>query len=140
MNTTDKKYVLVIDEELPLGLIANTAAILGITLGKLDPTLVGPDVTDGSGLSHAGITAYPIPILKGNKELLSQLRQKLYSPEYSQLTAIDFSDTAQSCLDYDHFTQRMAETSEEDLTYLGMGIFGSKKLINRLTGSMPLLR
>jgi len=29
----EKKGVLVIDSELPIGIIANTAAILGITLG-----------------------------------------------------------------------------------------------------------
>lgn len=41
-----KKCVMVIDESLPLGIIANTAAIMGITLGKKMPEVVGDDVTD----------------------------------------------------------------------------------------------
>ena len=38
------KCVLVIDEAMPRGLAANTAAILGITWGRLRPELVGEDV------------------------------------------------------------------------------------------------
>ena len=34
MDLENEKCVMIIDENLPLGLIANTAAILGITLGK----------------------------------------------------------------------------------------------------------
>ena len=43
------KCVLVIDEAMPRGLAANTAAILGITWGRLRPELVGEDVTDAAG-------------------------------------------------------------------------------------------
>ena len=34
MDLQNEKCVMVIDEHLPLGIIANTAAIMGITLGK----------------------------------------------------------------------------------------------------------
>ncbi|MDQ0200724.1 hypothetical protein J2S10_003926 [Neobacillus ginsengisoli] len=37
MSNLETKCVLVIDENLPLGLIANTAAILGVTLGSMLP-------------------------------------------------------------------------------------------------------
>lgn len=40
---------VVYDEELPLGIIANTAAVMGITLGKAMPEVVGADVRDESG-------------------------------------------------------------------------------------------
>ncbi len=33
MNLENEKCVMIIDEALPLGIIANTAAILGITMG-----------------------------------------------------------------------------------------------------------
>lgn len=36
-----EKCVMVIDEKLPVGLIANTAAILGMTLGRERPQTVG---------------------------------------------------------------------------------------------------
>lgn len=34
MNVENEKCVIVVDENLPLGIIANTAAILGITMGR----------------------------------------------------------------------------------------------------------
>ena len=44
MSLENEKCVIVMDEGLPLGLIANTAAILGITLGKTLPEVVGAAV------------------------------------------------------------------------------------------------
>ena len=44
MDLQNEKCVMVIDEQLPLGIIANTAAVIGITLGKAMPEVVGADV------------------------------------------------------------------------------------------------
>lgn len=57
---------VVYDEELPLRIIANTAAIMGITLGKAMPEVVGEDVRDESGHTHLGIIEFPVPILRGS--------------------------------------------------------------------------
>ena len=46
---------MVIDEQLPSGVIANTAAIMGITLGKKMTEVVGADVADKTGNEHLGI-------------------------------------------------------------------------------------
>lgn len=62
------KCVLVIDEAMPRGLAANTAAILGITWGRLRPELVGEDVTDAAGAIHPGIIRTPVPVLSGRPE------------------------------------------------------------------------
>ena len=40
MDLQNEKCVMVIDEHLPLGIIANTAAIMGITLGKKTPSVI----------------------------------------------------------------------------------------------------
>ena len=44
MNFENEKCVMVIDENLPLGIIANTAEVMGVTLGKIMPDSVGMDV------------------------------------------------------------------------------------------------
>lgn len=49
MDLQNEKCVMIIDESLPLGIIANTAAIMGITLGKQMPEVVGEDVYDRKG-------------------------------------------------------------------------------------------
>lgn len=87
---------VVYDEELPRGIIANTAAVMGITLGKAMPEVVGEDVRDESGHTHLGIIEFPVPILRG-------------SPEST-------------------------------LQYFGVAVCGAKKKVNKLTGSLPLLR
>lgn len=140
MDLHNEKCVMVIDEHLPLGIIVNTAAIMGITLGKKMPEVVGADVTDKTGKEHLGIIEFPVPILKGNAESIKTIRERLYEPDFSDLTVVDFSDLAQGCKTYDEFTEKMKEVSEIDLNYFGIAICGSKKKVNKLTGSMPLLR
>lgn len=140
MNVQNEKCVIVIDESLPIGIIANTAAIMGISLGKNIPNVIGGDVQDLDGYNHPGIIEMPVPILKSSPEKIKELREKLYQEEYSELTVIDFSDLAQSCNDYDDFTYKMSQSPESSLEYFGIAICGSKKKINKLTGSMPLLR
>lgn len=140
MNVQDEKCVIVLDERLPLGIIANTAAILGITLGKAMPEVVGADVTDKTGREHAGIIQFPVPILKGDTESIKFLRERLYEPEFSDVTVVDFSDLAQGCKTYDEFIEKMKDAPERDLNYFGIAMCGVKKKINKLTGQMPLLR
>jgi hypothetical protein len=44
----DTKCALVIDGALPIGVLVNTATILGVTLGRLANDSIRPDVFDGS--------------------------------------------------------------------------------------------
>lgn len=140
MSKGGQKYVLVIDGDLPAGVAANTAAILGITLGKRFPGIVGPDVADAAGRVHTGITGSPIPILKGDRALLRDLRERLCGEEFSDLLAVDFSDVAQRCRIYDEYVSGAAATPPEEFAYYGLAICGDAKKVSRLTGSLPLLR
>jgi hypothetical protein len=140
MNINNKKCVMIIDSQLPIGVIANTSAILGATLGKHFPEQVGDDVTDATGKTHLGIITIPVAMLKGSKDGLKELRERLYGPEFSDLVVIDFSDVAQGCQVYSEYVAKAASVPEEDHTYLGIAIYGDKKKVNSLTGSLPLLR
>ena len=66
----DKKCVMIVDESLPLGLIANTTAVLATALAKLDIKIIGEDVFDLENNRHCGIVMLPIVILKGNQGLI----------------------------------------------------------------------
>lgn len=140
MDRQNEKCIMVIDGRLPLGVIANTAAILGITLGKKLPEAVEADVSDGSGKEHSGITEFPIPILHGSPEQIRQIREALWQPDFRELISVDFSDLAQGCRIYDEFIEKMGRVPQRTLRYFGVAICGKKKKVNKLTGSMPLLR
>lgn len=140
MDRKNEKCVMLLEETLPAGLLANTAAIMGITLGKKLPEVVGTDVADRNGNIHLGIIEFPVPVLKASCDTIKALRERLYQPEYQELTVVDFSDLAQGCRTYNEFIEKMEQVPEETLEYLGIAICGPKKKVNQLTGSMPLLR
>ena len=140
MNIQNEKCVMVLNEELPLGILANTAGIMGITLGKYIPETVGVTVLDKSQHPHLGIITTPVPILKTTQDKIKQIRQQLYLPDFKELIVVDFSDVAQSCNVYDEYIEKANQTLEDDFIYFGIAIYGNKKLVNKLTGSLPLLR
>jgi hypothetical protein len=65
--TTDQRdqrwWVVVVERDLPVGLAANTAAVLALTLGKTAPDLIGHDADDAQGRSYPGLTTLPLPVL-----------------------------------------------------------------------------
>ena len=78
--------------------------------------------------------------MKGDAKTIKAIREKLYTPEFSELTVVDFTDLAQGCNVYDEFIEKMRIVSETELNYFGIAVCGAKKKVNKLTGSMPLLR
>ena len=79
-------------------------------------------------------------ILKTTQEKIKEIRQQLYLPDFKDLIVVDFSDVAQRCNIYDEYIEKANQTPEDDFTYYGIAIYGTKKLVNKLTGSLPLLR
>lgn len=135
------KVAMVINKDIPLGLVANTAAVLGISLSNLfQQDIVGCDVQDASGHSHIGITAQTIPILSSTREQIKEIRDTTYDSIYSDLTVIDFSEAAQKCLEYDDYIKTLSYLPSSELYYLGICLYGPKKKVNKLTGSLGLLR
>lgn len=140
MDTQKEKSVIVVDGSLPVGTIANASAILGITLGMKLPRIVGSDVTDMQGNIHPGIIKFPLPVLKADSQTLKKFRKRLFETDNSDLFAVGFSSLAQSCAAYDEYIEKMQQTAGDSIVYTAIAIFGSRKKVNSLTGSLPLLR
>lgn len=132
-----EKCVILLSPSLPIGIAANVAAVLSVTLGKLRPDAVGGDLRDQEGGLHRGIICFPIPVLSADGERLRALRRQA---EEARLTAVDFTDLAQGCRTYEEYTEKLSRTPEAALRYLGVALCGERKQIDRLTGSLPLLR
>ncbi|WP_346353756.1 DUF2000 domain-containing protein [Azotosporobacter soli] len=134
------KIVMIINKDLPSGLMANTAAVLGISAGKMLQEIVGANVLDRDGNVHLGITSKVVPVLQCDKLQLKELRRKVFAQAYDEVTAIDFSEIAQRSLDYESYAKKIGNTAEEEIDYLGLCIAGPLKKISKLTGNLPLLR
>lgn len=140
MELDDLKCAVVLDAELPIGVAANIAAIMGVSLGKRFPVIVGADVYDAEGGRHAGIVEIPIPVLKATGRDLRDFRTRASSIDEDELAVVDFTDVAQGCKEYDEYIAKMGSTKDAEIAYLGLLIVGKKRTVNKLVGSLPLLR
>lgn len=138
IDLNGNKCVIVMDAALPLGLIANTAAVLAANVGRDHPEIFGPDVPDASAAVHSGITAMPFPVLRSTAGGVKELRAKAAAVEELEVCA--FNSVAQASVRYDQYAERLAATDPEHIEYLGLALFGPAKRINSLTGSLGLLR
>jgi hypothetical protein len=132
------KCVILVRAELPAGLSVNAAAVVALTLGQRVPELIGPDVKDADGTVHAGITLIPVPVLTASAERIAEVWSE--GNEDPDSVVVGFSDTAQSCRTYDEYITKLGATALGDLVFTSVGLFGPKKRVNKLTGSLPLLR
>jgi hypothetical protein len=57
-----------------------------------------------------------------------------------EMTIVDFTAPAQMSRTYSEYLDKIAGLPTDELTYLGVALFGPKKLVNRLTGTLALLR
>lgn len=134
------KAVIVVDRDLNPGLAANTAAVLSLTLGHRLEGIIGPDLKDASGQVHAGITTTPIPILVADQETLRGIRAKAAVAQEAGLSLVDFSDCAQRTTTYEDYGRLLESSTTEEIAYLGLALYGPKKQVQKLTGSLGLLR
>ncbi len=132
------KIVMVVNNELPAGLIANTTAVLGISLGNLPLDLIGDDCLDSDHYTHKGITKESIPVLSSNANYLSKIYRMCLDMEDIEL--IGFNTIAQSCRDYNEYMGKLSNARNSELTYSGLCLYGKRKKIDRMTGSLGLLK
>lgn len=132
------KIVMIVNNELPLGLAANACAVLGISLGRREKGILGPAITDRSGAAHYGITHMNIPVLAADGDGLKGIYAR--AADATDVEIIDFNTIAQECRDYTHYRERLSATPTEDLCFSGLCLAGPPKKINGLTGSLGLFR
>lgn len=132
------KIVMIVNKELPPGLVANATAVLGITLGNQKNDIVGPDCMDLEQTCHKGITQKTIPVLGADGDVLKNIYHACSGRDQVQM--IDFNQIAQTCRDYSEYTGKLLKTRNRDLEFSGLCLSGPKKEVNRLTGSLGLYR
>jgi hypothetical protein len=142
METDEQKSepmrcVIVVDEALSAGRAANAAAVIALTFGKQHPELVGADLVDGSGQVHPGLIPIGIAVLATSASHLAGLRARAMR---SMVDVVDFPSEGQQTNDYVEFGARVRTVPTEQLTYVGVGLYGPKKAVGKIVGKFSLLK
>lgn len=139
MDINNLKAVIIVDEELPSGVITNTAAILGMSLGKKYPEIVGRNLINKDKEIHEGITIIGLPILSADKEKLKSIRDNAKQFE-NQIFEVNVLNLTRSTRSYEEYAEKLEQISNQDLEYQGILLYGEKKAINKLTGNLSLFK
>lgn len=131
------KCVIVVDESLPLGLQVNAASVISTMMRHRVDGLVGPDVKDADGCPHPGVVLIPVSVLHADSARVNDVWKAAGELD---IVRTGFTSLAQSCRTYEEYIQRMSVTSTGDLRFVGVGLYGARRAVNRLAGSLPLLR
>jgi hypothetical protein len=139
MNVPEKRIAIVVDPSLPLGLIANTVATIGIGIGAVERDFGDVSLTDVAERTVKTSATRPVPILQASaSEIASLLLKALPAPEGA--IVVPFPRFARSL---HAFSDYQAQFPERDLaaeTIEGLGLAGAERWVRSLTGSLKLLR
>lgn len=132
------KCVVVINEEDTPGVVANTIACLSFGLGAVFPEAVVEPTADKSGTVHGGIINMPVPVLRANGETIKDIFLKAQGSEHVHV--LDMNNRAQEAHTVQEYKELLGASSVGELKYAGIALYGSKKEVNKLTGSLKLFR
>lgn len=129
------KPVLILDETLPTGLKANFAAVLGMSLGKMRPDLVGADTTTSDGQVLAGITTVALPVLGAPATDLPTL----FAAAADLPLRLAYMRAAFEARDYADYSARIAAAPLAGHIPQAILLAGPRKAVDRICGRLRLL-
>lgn len=133
------RLAIIVNPELPIGLLANTTSAVGIGLAAKFSLLAGTTLTDAEGRIIDVSSKLPVPILQANTLQMQAILLKALAAagERAIVPFPAFARSMHSFLDYEAvFPQR--NLAEETLD--GLGLAGPEKWVRSLTGALKLLR
>lgn len=131
------RCVLIMNEEITGGYLANAIAVIALTVGKRHPYLAGAPLIDASGFEHPGLIPTGIPMLQTSGEKLKELRIQALEKGFD---VVDFSKEGQQTKDYEEYLSMMSMIKTENVEYLGIAIIGTKNGVSKLTKHIDMIR
>lgn len=135
----DNRLAIVVNPELPLGLLANTVGAIGIGLGARLPWLGNRPLTDADGRVIDDSSILPVPILAATSDVIQALMQKAM-PRADDRALVVFPAFSRVLHDYREYEALLPDKHLADETIDGLGLCGPAKWVKSLTGSLRLLR
>jgi len=135
----DHRVAIIVNPELPLGLLANTVGAIGIGLGARMPWLGNRPLTDAEGRVIDDSSILPVPILQASGEAIHALMLKAM-PRGEDGALVVFPAFSRSLHDYQEYEAQLPGKRLADEVIDGVGLCGPAKWVKSLTGSLRLLR
>ena len=137
--TDTLRLAIILNPDLPPGLLANTAGAIGIGLAAKFPMLAGNSLTDAKGATIDVSSKYPVPILQGTTDHIKALMFKALDAG-GERGVVAFPAFARSLHAYEEYENTFKQRDLHDEVIDGLGLVGPEKWIKSLTGNLKLLR
>ena len=130
------KIVIVLNENLGTGYLANAAACIASGLFNHEKDLLGEQI-GGSECTFIPITKIPILIVKQNKKSWVELLKR---SKRNNLKYMIFTKEGQSTISYEQYIERVKGKKLSEIEVIGLGVLGEDSIVNKFAGDLPLLR
>ncbi len=135
----DVRIAIIVNPELPPGLVANTIGAVAIGLGAKLPVLGNSQLTDSDRKTLDTSSNRPVPVLQAPADVIAvAMRRALPIPEGAAV--VPFPAFARSLHDFEEYQAVFPEKSLDAEEIDGLGLAGPSQWVRSLTGSLKLLR
>ncbi|WP_096176552.1 DUF2000 domain-containing protein [Cohaesibacter sp. ES.047] len=133
------RTAIIVNPQLPVGLMANTAGAIAIGLGARVQDLGARTLVDIEGREIDVSSRVPVPILQADGEAIRALMLKaLERPD--DRAVVPFPAFARTLHAYEDYEASLPQKDLSEEVIDGVGLAGPAKWVKSLTGSLKLLR
>jgi hypothetical protein len=130
------KWVVVVDTALPVGRAVNAAACVAAATPGQVAGLLGEDAKDADGTSHPGLPWIGCTVLGADAARLTDLRRQAQLRD--DVALVDMPTQAQHTRVYEDYLLGVSQVRGADLSYCAVGLFGPRRVIDRLVKGLGL--
>jgi hypothetical protein len=130
------RAAIIVDESLPIGLLANAVACVVSGLFNGEPDALGPAI-EGGDCTFIPITKIPILVLKRGEQ---QFAPFLARAKELGLKYMLFTKEGQSTTSYEEYVNRVQGKRADELATIALGVIGDDQRVKEFSARLKLLR
>jgi hypothetical protein len=131
------KWIVIVDETLPGGLMVNAAVCVAAATGARVEGLLARGGPDASGAWHPGLPWAGCTVLGAAPELLAEARAKAVAA--GDLLVVDMPAAAQTNRVYDGYLDELATIPAEKLAAGAVSVIGPRNRVDKIAKRLTLL-
>ena len=138
--TDTVRVAVIVAPDMPLGLVANSVAVIAVGLGAQCPHLADHRLADATGRPFGSICNQPLPVLTADRTAIRAMMLKAMAGRMNDATIVPFPGFARSIHVFADYQSALAKRSLDEEEIDGLGLAGPSAWVKSLTGSLKLLR